>query len=311
MSTTHERPRPLSQEPPDARDHPTVPVRAGRGGLFRAFWRWHFYASFLVAPVLLLLATTGLIYLFRLQLEPALHPDLMRVSTPAAGDAMTRPVADQLAAVVKAHSDADVVSVTEPKTGADPTRFSMTLPDGGARDVFVDPWTSKVLGDLDPDSILSGTAIRLHSELMVGPVGDAVIELGACWALVMALTGYYLFWRGRTARARRRAADAAGRCCARDTPSPASSLAWACCCSSSPVCHGPGSAGVGSRNWPQQVAPLCGAMTMARCPSSLGCWTSRCRAATMCRGHRARAPCPAVAARQAGVRSPRSTPRSS
>ena len=51
-------------------------------GLFRAFWRWHFYASFLVIPVVLVLAVTGLIYLFRFQLEPALHSDLMKVQQP-------------------------------------------------------------------------------------------------------------------------------------------------------------------------------------------------------------------------------------
>jgi uncharacterized iron-regulated membrane protein len=45
---------------------------------------------------------------------------------------------------------------------------------------------------------------------MAGRLGDAVIEIGACWALVMAITGYYLFLRGRVARARRRAAGAAG-----------------------------------------------------------------------------------------------------
>jgi uncharacterized iron-regulated membrane protein len=44
---------------------------------------------------------------------------------------------------------------------------------------------------------------------MVGTWGDYVIELGACWAVVMALTGYYLFVRGW--RARRRARAAGGR----------------------------------------------------------------------------------------------------
>ena len=28
-------------------------------GLFRAFWRWHFYASFVVIPVFALLSVTG------------------------------------------------------------------------------------------------------------------------------------------------------------------------------------------------------------------------------------------------------------
>ena len=53
-------------------------------------------------------------------------------------------------------------------------------------------------------------AMRLHGELMAGPWGDHVIELGACWAIVMALTGYVLFVRGWRARRRARASGRPG-----------------------------------------------------------------------------------------------------
>ena len=46
---------------------------------------------------------------------------------------------------------------------------------------------------------------------MAGPWGDHVIELGACWAIVMALTGYYLFVRGWRARRRRPVGRSPGR----------------------------------------------------------------------------------------------------
>ena len=182
-------------------------TRSRGSGLFRAFWRWHFYASFLVIPVVVLLATTGLIYLFRFQVEPALHPDLMKVEQPAGLRA--QPYSAQLDAVKLAFPDAEVVSMTEPSARDRSTVFSVDAQDG-PRDVFVDPYEGKVLGSLNPDTTLSGGAIRLHGELMMGRFGDFVIEVAACWALVMALTGYYLFFRGRVARARRRAAGAAG-----------------------------------------------------------------------------------------------------
>lgn len=186
---------------------PGAGPRARGTGLFRAFWRWHFYAAFLVIPVLLILATTGLIYLFRFQLEPALHADLMKVEQPAGLRA--QPYSTQLDAVKQAFPDATVVSMTEPSGANRSTVFSVDAP-SGSRDVFVDPYEGKVLGSLNPDTTLSGGAIRLHGELMVGRWGDYVIEIAACWAIVMALTGYYLFFRGRVARARRRAAGAAG-----------------------------------------------------------------------------------------------------
>ncbi|GAA1795712.1 PepSY domain-containing protein [Nocardioides hankookensis] len=194
-------------------DDPARPPRPSRptssGGWFRAVWRWHFFASFLVVPVLLLLATTGLIYLFRFQLEPLMHPDLMKVDPPAG--AVAQPYLQQLAVVEKAYPGSTAVSLTEPKNAESPTVVSVTTADGEGRDVYVSPYGPEVLGSLNPDTTLSGTAIRLHADLMTGSRwGGYVLELGACWAIVMALTGYYLFVRGFRARRRARKADRTG-----------------------------------------------------------------------------------------------------
>ena len=184
-----------------------APTRSGQGW-FRAFWRWHFYASFLIIPVLLLLSVTGLVYLFRFQIEPFLHADLMKVSQPAG--IVAQPYAAQETAVERAHPRATIMSMTEPADPSRSTASSVTLPDGSPRDVYVNPYGADVLGSLNPDTTLSGIAVRLHGDLMVGPKGDYLIELAACWAIVMALTGYYLFFKGRVARARRAAARRAG-----------------------------------------------------------------------------------------------------
>jgi uncharacterized iron-regulated membrane protein len=208
MSSVTEQHDPHLPPEPD----PTVlkqkrPPRGGQQGWFRAFWRWHFYASFLVIPVLAMLAVTGLIYLLRFQIEPALHPDVMTVQPQATQKA---PYAQQLAAVQQSYPDLSIASATEPTSPDLAARFSGVMPDGSSRDVFVDPRTGEVQGTLNPDTTLSGGAIRLHGDLMAGPIGDFVIELGACWAIVMAVTGYLIFLRGRRARLRRLAAKAKG-----------------------------------------------------------------------------------------------------
>jgi uncharacterized iron-regulated membrane protein len=198
---------PVAGVTPADQQFPPSPRRTRPQGLFRAFWRWHFYASFLVIPVLLLLAVTGLIYLLRFQIEPVLHADLMKVDVPAGQDVISQPYAAQLAAVEREFPKAEVVSMTEPSAPDRSSVFSVELPEG-ARDVYVDPWDATVLGVLDPDATLSGAAVRLHGDLMVGTWGDYVIEVAACWAIMMALTGYFLFARGRAARLRRKAAGA-------------------------------------------------------------------------------------------------------
>ena len=187
---------------------PEKTSRAG-SGLFRAFWRWHFYASFLVLPILLLLSVTGLIYLLRFQLEPLMHADVMKVEQ-SSGEFRSFDV--QEAAVQREYPDASILSMTEPLNSDDATRFSIDDPaaGGAATDVFVNPWTAEVQGSLNPDTTLSGYAVRLHGDLMSGKKGDALIELGACWAIVMAITGYYMFAKGWKARKRRLASNASG-----------------------------------------------------------------------------------------------------
>ncbi|AKU15028.1 PepSY-associated TM helix domain-containing protein [Luteipulveratus mongoliensis] len=184
---------------------PTTPIarKPRTAGLFRSFWRWHFYAAAIVIPVLLVLAVTGLIYLFRFQLEPLLHADLMRVDHQS-GQAI-QPYETQRSAVAAANPTATLVSMTEPGAPDESTRFTLTTSSGATRDVFVNPYTGKVLGGLNPDTTVSGIAVRIHGDLMAGRTGELIMELGACWAIVMALTGYYLFFKGRRARKRQRA----------------------------------------------------------------------------------------------------------
>ena len=48
-------------------------------GAYRAVWRWHFYAGLMVLPVLMLMALTGGLYLFKAEIESALYGGLSRV----------------------------------------------------------------------------------------------------------------------------------------------------------------------------------------------------------------------------------------
>jgi uncharacterized iron-regulated membrane protein len=152
---------------------------------------------------MLVLAVTGLIYLFRFQIEPLVHADLMRVDHQPGQ--LIQPYETQRLAVAEAQPDATLVSITEPSRPDESTRFTLETSAGETRDVFVDPYRAEVLGSLNPDTTISGTAVRIHGDLMAGKAGEVVMEFGACWAIVMALTGYYLFLKGRRARQRQRA----------------------------------------------------------------------------------------------------------
>jgi uncharacterized iron-regulated membrane protein len=138
-----------------------------------------------------------------------MHPDLMKAEAPA-GQQLGYVLSDQLDIVQAAYPDDEIGLVREGRDPDDTTAFAVTKADGTTVDVFVDPWRGEVLGELNPDTTLSGYAIRLHADLMGGVLGDRLIEIAVCWAIVMSLTGYYLFFAGRKARLRRRTKKAPG-----------------------------------------------------------------------------------------------------
>ena len=158
----------------ETHDHRTTPScpqhrarrRPGPGpsGWFRAFWRWHFYAAFLVAPVLLILAVTGLIYLFRFQLEPLLHADLMQVSAPSATARSSSPTPTSSPRSRGSFPDAAIALDDRTAIVAGrSTVFSVGhAEDYSTRDVFVNPYGAEVLGSLNPDTTVSGYAVRIH-----------------------------------------------------------------------------------------------------------------------------------------------------
>jgi uncharacterized iron-regulated membrane protein len=165
-------------------------------GLFAPFWRWHFYASLIVIPIMALLAITGLIWMFRYEIQAIVHPEIV------SGYSHENPQSldSQTLAVLAQYPEATILSVTEPWKDR-PTQFVVATGDQTLQ-VFVDPQTARVTGSIDPSTEIQDLAIRLHGELTLGKWGDAVIELAASWAIVMALTGYYLFFRGRKARSK-------------------------------------------------------------------------------------------------------------
>lgn len=154
----------------------------------RAIWRWHFYASLFVMPLILILATTGAIYLFKPQLDRWQERSFQNLPF-AASVSPTR----QLGAAKEAFPDAQFVNYRLPEFRGDAAIIHVAMPDGSMRDIFVSP-QGKVLGSIDPDERISAIVARIHGSLFAGRIGDWIVELAACWAIVMVLTGLYLWW---------------------------------------------------------------------------------------------------------------------
>ena len=165
--------------------------RRSQSVFYRAIWRWHFYAGLFVVPLMIVLAVTGSIYLFKPQLDRLMYGDLMHVQHPS-GSAQS--YTSQLAAAQAAYPAASVGKIRPSDAHDRSTEISMSTSDGRNLTVFVNPYTNQVLGERDEDWNLQTIALKLHGELLIGTTGDRIIELAACWAILLTLSGLYLWW---------------------------------------------------------------------------------------------------------------------
>jgi uncharacterized iron-regulated membrane protein len=171
-----------------ANDSPS-PAQAPTNRFYRTVWRWHFYAGLFVIPFLLMLATTGIIYLFKPQLDTLMYHNQMFVQSTGT----MLPYTQQFKAVPSVYPDATIAKFTPNVASNRSSQVELKTADKHTLTVFLNPYTGQVLGDRDEDHNLQSVARKLHGELMIGKIGDYLVELAACWGLVLLITGLYLW----------------------------------------------------------------------------------------------------------------------
>lgn len=159
-----------------------------KGALYRTIWRWHFYAGLFVIPFIMVLATTGGIYLFKSQIDR--WEERAFRNLPVANP--VSPVA-QVDAALATPGRPHFIWYRVPEAPGDAAAVHVGLEDGTMRDIFVSP-EGRVLASLDPEARVSAVVSEIHGSLLIGKIGDWLVELAASWAIVMILTGLYLWW---------------------------------------------------------------------------------------------------------------------
>ncbi|RUO98807.1 PepSY domain-containing protein [Hyphomicrobium sp.] len=162
--------------------------------LYNAVWRWHFYAGLFCVPFVIWLSCTGAIYLWRPQIEAWLDRPYDTLSTQGS---LATPDA-QVAAAVAAVPGSQLRKYFLPATPTSAIRVLVDK-DGVLSRVYVDPRSLQVLSVQEEESRPFRLIFHLHGELLAGAWGSYLVEIAACWTIVMLLTGIYLWWpRGRT-----------------------------------------------------------------------------------------------------------------
>jgi uncharacterized iron-regulated membrane protein len=151
-------------------------------------WRWHFYAGLYVAPFLIMLAVTGLIMLWTSAIYGrdgektyVVEPQSTIAAVSAQAETAVGDVAGQ------------IVQYIAPRTPDQASLFRVNQGEASFM-VAVDPYTAKVLGHWDRRNGLYDIAELIHGTLLIGDLGDRLIEIAAGFAIMLVVTGLYLWW---------------------------------------------------------------------------------------------------------------------
>ncbi|MDP9759750.1 PepSY-associated TM helix domain-containing protein [Agrobacterium tumefaciens] len=167
-----------------------APAQSSSVNLYRAVWRWHFYAGLFVLPFLISLAVTGALYLFRDEFDNFIHSDLKRIEV--AQNVPKALPSDILAAAVAAVPGTAVKYTTPGDPGAS-TEITVSTAEG-KRAVYVNTYTGQVAGSLPDRGTIMWTIRYIHSLKYFGTYTRYLIEIAAGWSILLVATGIYLWW---------------------------------------------------------------------------------------------------------------------
>ena len=164
--------------------------RLNAATFYRMIWRWHFYAGIFCLPFVTILALSGSVYLFKPQIDEAFDRPYVHMSL--SGPA--RSLDDQVEAALAAVPQSRIKGLELRNDPTDAARVHVVDAQGQEQRVLVRPDTLEVL-KVDAEKWRLSTLMRdIHGSLLLGDAGAIMLELAGAWAIVMVLTGLYLWW---------------------------------------------------------------------------------------------------------------------
>lgn len=157
--------------------------------LYRTLWRWHFYAGIFCLPFILTLSISGAIYLFKPQIDAWVDSPYRNLDI--AGERALATA--HIAAALQALPNAEFLNYRLTESNADAVVVTVRH-HGEPWLVYLHPETLTVLKTIAVDSQFVRQVRAFHGELMAGKVGAILVELAGSWAIVLIITGLYLWW---------------------------------------------------------------------------------------------------------------------
>ncbi|AUP79484.1 PepSY-associated TM helix domain-containing protein [Flavivirga eckloniae] len=151
-------------------------------------WKWHFIAGLISLPIVILLAITGGIYLFKDSYEAPRQAHIKTVKVE--GEPISYQEQWQLA---KPNLHKPPFTMVIPTEANQATAFTSGM-FSHKKSVFINPYKGEITGNINPKDTDMHKVRKLHGELLLGKFGTKIVELVASWLFVLIITGIYVFW---------------------------------------------------------------------------------------------------------------------
>ncbi|MCH9653674.1 MAG: PepSY domain-containing protein [Planctomycetes bacterium] len=156
---------------------------------YRAVWRWHFYAGLYCIPFVLFLSISGTLYLFQTEIEQWIDRPYNQLEVTA-----STPVPAGIVLAAEAAFPGSAFRFYQiPQSPVAAAQVVLLLDDSRLR-TYVHPQTLQVLHSVREEDRFMRVVRRLHGELWLGENGSYLVELAACWTIVLVLSGLFLWW---------------------------------------------------------------------------------------------------------------------
>ncbi|MGB8703561.1 MAG: PepSY domain-containing protein [Gillisia sp.] len=154
-------------------------------------WRWHVIAGLISLPFILILSITGGIYLFKNYYEASSLEKINRI------EAEGQPLSLQKQwEIVQKQAEKKPDEIILNKKPEQATRFASGQ-FANASTVYLNPYSGNILARVKERETDMFKVRNLHGELLTGKWGTKIVELIACWLIVLILTGIYVWWPGK------------------------------------------------------------------------------------------------------------------
>ncbi len=174
-------------------------MRSVRSAWRKIFFFCHLWIGLLLGLYFVLMGLTGSLLVFRQELDTALEARLLRVEP----QEEKAPLSKVLQAIEAQYGKkASRLTLYEPPHRS--LEAMVSFGKGESRQVYVNPYTTEVLGDRRSDSALVGFVLKLHMNLTFGKPGQTVSAYLALVVAWLLLTGWILWWPSNRKQLRHR-----------------------------------------------------------------------------------------------------------